>query len=124
MPKGTTLPNATQAGAPSGAGTVAASLAAIGSLLVASGCCLPILPLMMAAGLAGTSAFLSEIRPYLLGGSILSIALAFYQARRARKCDRRTNTAASILLWVIGRFGVDLDLFPADHGKRNRWAVI
>jgi hypothetical protein len=24
----------------------------------------------------------------------------------------------------IGRFGVDLDPFPADHGKRNRWAVI
>src|ERR1051326_3510675 len=100
MPKETASPNTTQAGAPSAAGTVAASLAAIGSLLVASSCCLPLLPFVMAAGLAGTSAFLSEIRPYLLVGSLLAIALGFYQARRARKCNRRTNIAAYILLWA------------------------
>jgi hypothetical protein len=61
----------------SGAGTVAASLAAIGSVLAASACCLPLLPLVTAAGLAGTSAFLTEIRPYLLIGSILFIAFGF-----------------------------------------------
>ena len=112
MPKETTSPNATQAGAPSGAGTVAASLAAIGSVLVASSCCLPLLPFMMAAGLAGTSAFLSEIRPYLLGGSMLSIAFGFYQARRARKCNRRTNAVASILLWVSAGFVLISIFFP------------
>ena len=80
----------------SGAGTVAASLAAIGSVLAASSCCLPLFPFMMAAGLAGTSAFLSEVRPYLLVGSILFIAFGFYQARRTRKCNRRTSTASAV----------------------------
>src|SRR5262249_57979225 len=84
----------------SGAGTVAASLAAVGSVLAASSCCLPLFPFMMAAGLAGTSAFLTEIRPYLLVGSILFVAFGFYQARRVRKCNRPTSTVASVLLWV------------------------
>ncbi len=100
MPKETAPPNATQAGAPSGAGAIAASLAAIGSLLVASSCCLPLLPFVMAAGLAGTSAFLSQIRPYLLVGSLLAIVFGFYQARRVRRCNRRMKIGASILLWV------------------------
>ncbi len=95
-----------------GAGTVAASLAAIGSVLAASSCCLPLLPFLMAAGLAGTSAFLTEIRPYLLGGSIVFIAFGFYQARRARKCSRRTNIVASVLLWVSAGFVLTSILFP------------
>jgi hypothetical protein len=96
----------------SGAGTVAASLAAIGSVLAASACCLPLFPLVMAAGLAGTSAFLTEIRPYLLVGSILFIAFGFYQARRARRCNRRTSTVASVLLWVSAGFVLISILFP------------
>src|SRR5260370_5534426 len=100
MPKETTSPNATQAGAPSGAGTVAASLAAIGSVLAASSCCLPLLPFMMAAGLAGGSAFLSAARPYLLAASILFIAYGFYQAWRAKKCQRPPSAIASALVLV------------------------
>src|SRR5215468_1906443 len=95
-----------------GAGIVAASLAAVGSVLAASSCCLPLFPFMMAAGLAGTSAFLTEIRPYLLVGSILFIAFGFYQARRARKCDRRTSVVASVLLWVSAGFVLISILFP------------
>ena len=94
------------------AGTVAASLAAIGSVLAASSCCLPLFPFMMAAGLAGTSAFLTEIRPYLLFGSILFIAFGFYQARRARQCNRRTSMVASVLLWVSTGFVLISILFP------------
>ena len=96
----------------SGAGTVAASLAAIGSVLAASSCCLPLFPFMMAAGLAGTSAFLTEVRPYLLVGSILFIAFGFYHARRARKCKRRTSTVALVLLWVSASFVLISILFP------------
>ena len=96
----------------SGAGTVAASLAAIGSVLAASSCCLPLFPFMMAAGLAGTSAFLTEIRPYLLVGSILFIAFGFYQARRARKCNRRPSTVALVLLSVSAGFVLISILFP------------
>ena len=94
------------------AGTVAASLAAIGSVLAASSCFLPLFPFIMAAGLAGTSAFLTEVRPYLLVGSILFIAFGFYQARRARKCNRRTSTVALVLLCVSAGFVVISILFP------------
>ena len=111
MSKGTTSPDAAQAGT-SGGGAVAASLAAIASLLAASSCCLPLFPFLMAAGLAGTSAFLSQIRPYLVCGSVLSIAFGFYQARRARKCNRRTNTFASILLWISAGFVLLSIFFP------------
>src|SRR5215831_19806314 len=88
----------------SGAGTVAASLAAIGSVLAASSCCLPLFPFMMAAGLAGTSTFLSQARPYLLIGSILFIAFGFYQAWRAKKCQRCTSLISLVLLWVSATF--------------------
>ena len=106
------MPERTRTQSSSGAGTVAASLAAIGSVLAASSCCFPIFPFMMAAGLAGTSAFLTEVRPYLLVGSILFIAFGFYQARRAQKCNRRTSTAALVLLYVSAGFVLISILFP------------
>ncbi len=87
-----------------------ASLAAVGSVLAASSCCLPLLPFMMAAGLAGGSAFLSAARPYLLGGSIVFIAFGFYQARRAGKCRRRPSVISSVLLWISATF-VFLSIF-------------
>src|SRR5579862_460191 len=83
-----------------GGRTTFASLAAIGSVLAASSCCLPILPFMMAAGLVGSSTFLSTARPYLLAASILFIAYGFYQAWQAKKCRRRPSVLASLLLWV------------------------
>lgn len=96
----------------SGAGTVAASLAAIGTILAASSCCLPLFPFMVAAGLASTSAFLAEVQPYLLVGSILFIALRFYQARRTRKSNRRTNTVALVLLCASAGFVLVSSFFP------------
>jgi len=96
----------------SGAHTTFASLAAIGSVFAASSCCLPILPFMMAAGLAGGSAFLSAARPYLLAASILFIAYGFYQAWRAKKCPRRPGAIASALLWVSAAFVVISIFFP------------
>jgi hypothetical protein len=92
-----------------GAGTLA-SFAAVGSVLAASSCCLPVLPFMMAAGLAGGSAFLSAARPYLLATSVLLIAFGFYQARRVRKCRRRPSLINSVLLWMSAGF-VFLSIF-------------
>ena len=102
----------TRAESSGAAGTVAASLAAVGSVLAASSCCLPLFPFMMAAGLAGTSAFLTEVRPYLLVGSILFIAFGFYRARRARKCNRRTSTVTLVLLYLAAGFVLISILFP------------
>jgi hypothetical protein len=65
---------------------------------------------MMAAGLAGGSAFLSAARPYLLAASVLLIAFGFYEARRAKKCHRRPGIISSVLLWVSAGF-VFLSIF-------------
>jgi hypothetical protein len=104
--------NATRSASSNGASTVAVSLAAIGSVLAASSCCLPLLPFMMAAGLAGTSTFLSQARPYLLVGSILFIAFGFYQAWRAKRCQRKTSVISSALLWISAAFVFVSIFFP------------
>lgn len=93
-------------------GGTLASLAAVGSILAASSCCLPVLPFITAAGLAGSSAFLTVARPYLLGASILFIAYGFYQARQAKKCARRPGVVSSTLLWVSAVFVAVSLLFP------------
>jgi cytochrome bd-type quinol oxidase subunit 2 len=95
-----------------GARTTLAGLAAIGSVLGASSCCLPILPFMAAASLAGSSTFLAAARPYLLVASILFIAYGFYQSWRVKKCQRRPNVIASALLWVSAIFVVISIFFP------------
>jgi hypothetical protein len=104
--------SATEPGQQSGARTTLASVAAIGSVIAASSCCLPIFPFMMAAGFAGSSAFLSAARPYLLATSILFVAYGFYQARRASKCRRRQSVVASALLWASAVFVVVSIFFP------------
>jgi hypothetical protein len=96
----------------SGTRTALASIGAIGSVLAASSCCLPILPLLFAAGFAGSSALLAAARPYLLGASILFIGYGFYQAWRAKKCRRRPSVIASVLLWVAAVFVVISIFFP------------
>ena len=106
----TTHENITGLGSRGGTGAAIASIAAVGSVLAASSCCLPVLPFMMAAGLAGGSAFLSMARPYLLAASVLSIAFGFYQSWQAKKCQRRPGVIGSALLWLSAGF-VFLSIF-------------
>src|SRR5882724_9197483 len=80
-------------------GTVLASLAALGSVITASSCCLPLLPLLFAAGAAGTSAFVGKLRPYLLVASVLLIAFAFYRSWRAKQCNCKPSRISIVLLW-------------------------
>src|SRR5258708_11366266 len=101
MYKGTSMSDhATRSRSPGGASSVAVSLAAIGSVLAASSCCLPLFPIMLAAGISGTATFFSQVRTYLLVGSILFVAFGLYQGWRAKKCQRRTSIFASLLLWA------------------------
>src|SRR6266566_4480387 len=79
--------------------TIVASLAAFGSVLLASSCCLPLLPFLFAAGAAGTSAFFVKVRPFLLAASVLLIAFGFYQRWRAKQCSYQPNLLSAILLW-------------------------
>jgi hypothetical protein len=93
-------------------GAVVAGIAAIGGVLAASTCCLPVLPFVIATGVAGSSAFLSAARPYLLGLSILFIGLGFYQARGAKGCRRRPSRTGLIFLWVSTAFVLISIFFP------------
>src|SRR5579863_1340153 len=110
MGEQTVAPNISDSGRSKEAGAALTGIAAIGSVLAASSCCLPILPLLVAAGFASGSAFLSAARPYLLGASILFVALGFYQTRRTKSCRRSTSVVSSALLWFSTVF-VFLSIF-------------
>src|SRR3984957_6484742 len=88
--------------------TVVASLAALGSVIAASSCCLPFLPFLFAAGAAGTSAFVAQLRPYLLVLSVLLIAFGFYKSWLAKQCNCKPSRIRTFLLWfsaiVVFRF--------------------
>jgi hypothetical protein len=99
--------------APSHSGrTALASVAAIASVIAASSCCLPILPFVFAASLAGGASVLTALRPYLLGASILFIAYGFYQARQSKKCSRKPSAISSALLWLSASFVFVSIFFP------------
>jgi len=85
-------------------GALAAGLSAVGSVLAAATCCLPVLPFVLAAGTAGTATFLSSfigaLRPYLLGVSVLLIILGFYQSRRVSQCNCKPSVLSQVVLWL------------------------
>jgi hypothetical protein len=92
--------------------TIVASLAALGSVVLASSCCLPLLPFLFAAGAAGTSAFFVKVRPFLLAASVLLVAFGFYQRWRAKQCNCQPNLLSTILLWSSAVVVVVFILFP------------
>jgi hypothetical protein len=79
--------------------TAVASLAALGSVIAGSSCCLPLLPFLFAAGAAGSSPLVTQLRPYLLVLSVLLIAFGFYKAWRAKQCNCRPSRISTFLLW-------------------------
>jgi hypothetical protein len=85
-------------------GAFIAAISAVGSVLAALTCCLPVLPFVLAAGTASSAAFLSRyvsaLRPYLLGSSVLLIAFGFYQSRRATQCNCKPSVLSQIVLWL------------------------
>lgn len=101
---------ATPAEASRGRRTAVAGLAAMVSLMAASSCCLPVLPFVLAASLAGSSAVLTALRPYLVGASVLFIAYGFYHAWQGKRCGRKPGRAISALLWTSA-FLVFLSIF-------------
>jgi hypothetical protein len=84
---------------PGSSSTVVATLVALGSVIAASSCCLPVLPFLFAAGAAGTSAFVAQLRPYLLVLSVLLIAFGFYKSWRAKQCNCKPSRISTFLLW-------------------------
>lgn len=93
-------------------GTALASLAALGSVLAATSCCLPVLPFLFAASTAAGSTILWRFRPYLLIASVAFIAFGFYQAWRAKQCRTRSRTLSLMLLWISAAVVAASILFP------------
>jgi len=92
--------------------TIVASLAALGSIVLASSCCLPLLPFLFAAGAAGSSAFFVKVRPFLLAVSVLLIAYGFYQGWRAKQCKCTPSALSTTLLWFSTIVVIVFTLFP------------
>jgi hypothetical protein len=92
--------------------TALAGIAAVASVIAASSCCLPILPFVFAASLAGSAGLLSTLRPYLLVASVLSIGYGFYQARQSKRCHRKPSVISSTLLWLSALFVFVSIFFP------------
>jgi hypothetical protein len=93
-------------------GPLLSSLAAIGSLIAATSCCLPLGAVLGAVGLAGATAFLAAWRPYLMGLSVLMLGVGFFQTYRARQCRVKPNALSVVLLWSVALLTVLLLGFP------------
>jgi hypothetical protein len=91
--------------------TIAASLGAMVSSLLALGCCLP-LPFLGAAGLAGASVFLNAARPWLLGLSVILLGVGCFQVYRGMKCRARQSRTVLVLLGLAAVLVVFLLFFP------------
>jgi len=89
-----------------------ASIAALGSVVLASSCCLPLFPFLFAAGAAGTSAFFVKVRPFLLAASLLFVTYGFYQTRRAKQCKCLPSVVSTTILWFSAVVVVVFILFP------------
>ena len=95
-----------------GRGTILASTAALVGAAAASSCCLPLLPFIAAAGFAGSSAWFTAIRPYLLAVSVACIAFAFFQSHRAKQCNCRQSKLSTAVLWISAAIVALMIFFP------------
>ena len=90
---------------------VSASLAAILSSVATIGCCLP-LGFAAALGAGTASAFLTTLRPWLLGLSVALVGLGFWQQHRAKQCAVRGRVLGNALLWAAVVVVMGMVLFP------------
>jgi len=93
-------------------GTFVSSIAALGSVIAAMSCCLPVGSFLVAAGAAGAGRLLAPLRPWLFGVSIGALILGFAQAYGRSHCSLRRNPATVVLLWFAAAVVLGLLLFP------------
>jgi type IV secretory pathway TrbL component len=103
---------------------ISASVGAILSSLASLSCCLP-LGFAAALGAGAASAFLTTLRPWLIGLSVILIGLGFWQQRRAKQCAVKGRVVGQVLLWSAVVVVLGMLLFPqqiagflADHVGR------
>ena len=90
---------------------ILASLGAILGSVATVGCCLPI-GFAAALGAGAASAFLTTLRPWLLGLSVALIGVGFWQQHRAKQCVVRGRWIGNMLLWVAVVVVAGMILFP------------
>jgi len=92
---------------------VVASLAALGSVIAASSCCLPLLPFLFAAGAAGTSAFVAQIAtvPACSVGAADCVWLLQVLASEAMQLQAQPDQHFPFV--VLGVCGFCIHLLPA-----------
>jgi hypothetical protein len=93
-------------------GPVVSAIAAIGSLVAAVSCCLPVGTFLVAAGTASAGRILDPLRPWLFGVSIAALILGFVQAYGRSHCSLRRNPVSIALLWTSAALVLLMLLFP------------
>lgn len=91
--------------------SISAALGAIVSSLASLSCCLP-LGFAAALGAGAASAFLTTLRPWLVGLSVALLGVGFWQQRRARQCSVRGRWFGLLLLWLAVAVVLGMMLFP------------
>lgn len=85
-------------------------VAAVTSALATLLCCLPI-GFAAAAASASVAAAAGRLRPWLLGASVVLVAIGFVQVYRRKACERRSPATLAIL-WISAAIVAVLILFP------------
>ena len=106
-----------------------ASAGACTTALLSLACCLP-LSIPAAVGLAGVSAFNSQNQIWLIGASVVLLALGAVQLIRRPVCGRRSRLSMLLLgaafVMVVGviAFPQAIAGFMADHLSDHRGAAV
>lgn len=85
-------------------------VAAVTSALATLLCCLPI-GFAAAAASASVAGAAGRLRPWLLGASVVLVAIGFVQVYRRKACERRSPATLAIL-WISAAIVAVLILFP------------
>ncbi len=93
------------------AASVSAALGAIASALASLSCCLP-LGFAAALGAGAASAWLTTLRPWLLGLAVALLGVGFWQQRRARQCQLRSRWLGAVVLWLAVAVVLAMLLLP------------
>ena len=87
-----------------------APLAAVISAVLSVTCCVP-LGIPAAIGLAGLGMLAGQLRPWLMGLSLLLLAVGLVQLHRRRTCQRH-NSISVVIYWIAAAIVFGLVLFP------------
>jgi len=90
---------------------ISVSVGAILSSLASLCCCVP-LGFAAALGTGAASTFMTTLRPWLLGLSVVLIGLGFWQQRRATQCAVRGRVIGQVMLWAAVVVVLGMILFP------------